>query len=606
MYLFLAFFKEDVLSRGKIYLTGEYLEAVKSIFSDYKNLNDTPIKGCIGFLKGKVNADKNCYILRVNSIKADNDSLTIQFETEKELETTNQVIDKSLYKFARQSNWVNKENKFYPSVCIVERNDFDNIRKGTPNTRKISSYTAKIDELKIKSDWAGICNMYEPLEKIHEIDEIWNNVSDLYNIAFASSKLGEPQNGLEKDKQHLSYVERHRDQSIKLFKRCCELQPNDFRYPSSLAYRYYQNVMELSKPKGRRDGKVADEILNAIKWLDEALALNPNSIKDNYRKGKLIIDKQIPNFIYSQREWTKEVFEELTAMETVAIECLEKCIEQYEKHISENQKKRYLNEYVKSLYCLGCYYIEKPKVLWNEYACSMLQQVKYANNMTREEMDYIVKAKEVLEKCFEVEASIELNIDVDARQLANLSKDWVLSSMDKLYRLGLVYLHMFFVKRTKHSSGESTDTYGEKAEAYLNIARLVGEEYRKLRISGRNTSFISEKLAWYYIFTEDYDKAILMIERSRDSYIKNTYAIALMLSSVPDKFNQAEIALKAAESDKYNKASDISKALLAYLYKLSGQEDKYNYLLSNTKEKLNSSGKRLISLLEYGDLYENR
>lgn len=607
MYLFLAFFNEDVLTRGKIYLAGKYLESVKSIFSDYKSLNDVPIKGCIGFLKGKVNADRNCYILRVDSINAADNSLTIQFEREKELNTTNQDIDRSLYKFAIQSNWINKENKFYPSVCIVEKNDFDNIRKGTVNIRKISSYTAKIDKLKMKNDWAGICNMYEPLERIHEIDEIWNNVSDLYNIAFASSKLGEPQNGLEKDKHHLSIVKRYRDQSIKLFKRCCELEPNNFRYPSSLAYRYYQNVMELSKPKGRRDGKVADEILNAIGCLDEAIGLNPNSIKDNYRKGKLIIDKQIPNFIYSQKEWNKEVFAKITTMEVEGIRCLEKCIERYEKkYILEGQGKRYFSEYIKSLYCLGCYYLEKPKVLWNEFACSILLQVKYANNMIREEMDYIVKAREVLERCFVAEANFELDIDIDARQLANQSKNWVISSIDKTYRLGLVYLHMFFVKLTKHGSEESTDAYGKKAEAYLNIARLIGEEYRKLKIISRNISYIHEKLAWYYIFTGDYDKAIKMSERLRDSYTKNTYSIALMLSSVPDRFNLAEVALKAAESDKYNMASDISKALLVYLYKLSGQENKYNDFLSNTKEKLNSSGKRLISLLQYGDLYENR
>ena len=363
--------------------------------------------------------------------------------------------------------------------------------------------------------------------------------------------------------------------------------------------------MELTKPKGRRDGKVADEILNAINWLDKAIVLNPNSIIDNYRKGKLIIDKQIENFIYSKKEWTKEVFENLTAMETEAIGCLKKCIEQYEKLTDEKQKKRYFKEYVKSLYCLGCYYIEKPKVMWNEYACSKLLEVKYTNNMSKEEIDYIIKAKEALEKCFEVEAEIELNIDI--KQLAYLSMDWCISSMDKFYRLGLVYLHMFFVKRTRrNSSDKSAVAYGEKAEKYLNIARLIGEEYIKLRHSGRHTSFISEKLAWYYIINEDYDKAIKMIEYFKDSYIKNTYSIALMLSDIKDKFIKAETALKSAEADKYNKAGDMSKTLLAYLYKLSDQKDKYDELLSNTKEKLNNSSKHLISLIEVGNSYENR
>jgi hypothetical protein len=606
VYLFIVLFNEDILKRGRIFHTGAYLEQIKSIFPDYKNLNESTVKGCIGILKGKDNSDKSCYLLRVNKIKAENASLTIQFETEKELDTTNSIINKSLYKFAIQSNWINKENEFYPSVCVVGKNDFDSIRKGTTSTRKISSYTAKIDELKIKKDWLSICNLYEPLEKIHEIDEIWNNVYDLYNVGFACSKLGEPQNGLEKDDQHLSFIKRYRDHSTRLFKRCCELEPKKLIYPSSLAYRYYQNVMELTKPKGRRDGNVEDEIANAIKYLNESLLLNPDSIKDNYRKGKLIIDKQIPRFKYSQKNWDKGVFDKLTEMEASGIGGLKKCVEQYEKLTYEDQKQRYLKEYVKSLYCLGCYYIEKPRNLWFEYACSNLVQAEFTNNMTGEEMEYIIKAKEVLEKCFEIEANTDLRIDMDARQLANMSKHWTISSMDKLYRLGVVYLNLFFIQLTKSDSVEPTNTYGEKAKAYLNMAKLIGEEYRKSGFNRRNTSFISEKLAWYYIFIGDYDKAIKLIDRSLESYIKNTLSVALMLSGDPDSFSKSENSLQSAGADKYNMAKDISIALLAYQYKLSDQVDKYDYLLTSKKDNLSSYSKKLISILESGDIDENR
>ncbi len=599
MYLYVAFFRKDLLSRGRFYLSGEYLESFKQVFPNYQDLNETSIKGCIGFLKGKDNRQKKCLVLNVRNIKVDKSSLSFDFDVEKELDITNEFIDKSLYKFAKQSSWINKERQFYPIACVVEKTDFDIIRKGTPNIRKVSSYTAKIEQLRSKDDWIGISSIYHPLEKVHEREDIWNNVSDLYNLAFACSKQGEPKNGMEKDKAHLAEVKRYRDLSIVFFKRCCKLEQNDFRYPSSLGYRHYQNVMELSKPKGRRDGKVVEEIAEAIVWLDEAISLNPNSIKDNYRKGKLILNKQIDNFIFTQKEWTTDTFSELKNMEEPAIECLNKSIKQYENNITGEQKKRYFNEYVKALYCLGCYYSKKSKVIWNEYACSKLLQVNYYNKMTREEMGYMVKAKDILEKCFEVESGVSLRVELDFIELANSAKDPVISLMDKLYQLGLIYLKMYFVRLTRDKTKEKTiELYRKKAEAYLTAAKVIGDQYRKMRISNRNTSFISEKLAWYYILNSNYNKAISLIENCRDSYAKNTYALALMLSDKVDKYQKAEIALSSAAADIYNKTKDITTALKAYLYKLSGQEEKHKSIVLNKKENLSKSGKRLLSMLE--------
>ena len=176
---------------------------------------------------------------------------------------------------------------------------------------------------------------------------------------------------MERDKNHLAFVKRYRDLSIQFYKRCCELEPNDYRYFLAMAYRHYLNVFELTKQKGRRDGKAADEMSEAIIWFNKALSKNPNSIKDNYRKGKLILDKQVDIFKYNQKEWTSETFENLNTMEQSGITCLVRVIEQYENHTFGKWENIYRNEYVKTLYCLGCYYIEKPEVLWNEYACCM-------------------------------------------------------------------------------------------------------------------------------------------------------------------------------------------------------------------------------------------
>lgn len=602
MYLYIAFLKEDYLSRGKFYLKGEQLDLVKSVFPDYTMLNTVNINGCIGFIKGVGYREKKCYALQIEDIVAKADFLSLSFKVIDELAITNEFINKSLYKFARQSGWINKDNPFYPLVCVFQKKEFDEIRKGTPNTKKVSSTLAKLEELKRKKDWQGICNMYEPLEEF-ENKGIWNNSDELYEVAYAASKLGEPKNGLEKNEKHLSVVKRYRELSIKFYQRCCDLQPNNYRYFSAVAYRYYQNVMELTKPKGRRDGKVLEEIKNAIFWFDKALILNPKSIKDSYRKGKLILDKQI-NYLKFNNNLTKKDFQELYLMEKTGVECLEKAIQQYEQIISENQKKFYLNEYIKSLYTLGCYYIDKVNITKNEYGCRKLLQLEYINSITKEEMNYIAKARELLEKCFKAEDDFKIDKDISMSQLARISRQWAIPGIDKYYRLGSVYLYMFFVKLTKQGIKEIT--YGNKGEKYLNTAILLGEEYRKLGISGRSTAFVKEKLAWYYILTGEYPKAVKLLENLKDGYIRNTYVIALMLSDLPDKFTQGELVLNEAILDKNNKTKDLSKVLLAYLYFISGQKDKYNSFLIKTKDGLNKSAKELILLLENGEVYAGR
>ena len=92
MYLYVTFFNEDSLFKGRFYLSGDYLEAVKKVFPDYEVLNKASIDGCIGILKGKKHREKNCFSLRIRSIKADNDSISFLYDIDKELDITNELL----------------------------------------------------------------------------------------------------------------------------------------------------------------------------------------------------------------------------------------------------------------------------------------------------------------------------------------------------------------------------------------------------------------------------------------------------------------------------------------------------------------------------------
>lgn len=601
MYIYVAFFSEKDLQKDvekKFYMAGQNFEFFKSVFPDYLELNRVEVKGCIGFLKGKAYGSKNCYVLNINNVRASNTSLSFDYYADRELNVTSEFINKSLYKFAIQSDWINKENGFYPRLCILEKTDFDSVRKGTPNIRKLSSNSVIIDELKSKREWELICNLYEPLEKVPERGAVWNDANELYELAFACSKLGEPKNKMERDKEHLKYIKRYRDLSVTFYKRCYEIEPNLSRYASALAYRHYLNVMELTKPGGRRDGNVRYEISEALIWFDKALSINPKSINDYYRKGKLILDKQIDNFKYSRREFTSETFTQIEKMETTAVACLNKVINLYEELDSYDQRKAYRKTYIKALYSLGCYYIEKPIIAWNEFACYKLQKKKFNIYISHDDLKYISKARDIFEACFQKETNISLDDDLDCLQLLKASNEWAISPMDKLYRLGMVYLYIYFIKRILEGDSKKTENYGQKAEKYLSAAKSTGDGLKRTKVSRRDTWFIAEKLAWYYIFIENYNKAIQLIQHSHEGYIKNTYAIALMLSGSPDELSKAETVLNSEASNNKSKVQGTSLALLAHLYKLRGDKEKLESTLTRRMKNLSTSTQKLISILE--------
>lgn len=594
MYLYVAFFDDMHLARKRYFLSGNYYEPVKTTFPEVMDLDSAAIKDCIAYIKNRESGDKNCYAINIRNLHADENTLSFDFDLIDELNTTNEKINKSLYKFARRLDWVDKQTQFFPLLCLMDKRDFDTVRKGIPNARKISSNSAKIEEYKMSNKWQGICNLYEPLDRAHENSELWNNADDLYDLAFACSKLGEPRNGKERDSKHLEEVRRYRDLSILFFTRCTELEPGIARHASAIAYRYYLSVMELTKPRGRRDGILVDEISNARRWFDKALDLNPRSIKDHYRKGKLIIDAQIANFKYGTVQKTREDYNELDQMESDGVGHLTAVIENFEHLDRDDLKKRYHKEYIRALYTLGCFFIKKPNMHWNEYAC---YRIKGLNpEISFEDLQYLADGRDLLEKCFAVETDMSLAGELDISQLAKMQGKWAISPTDKLYRLGQVYLKMYYVKTVLNKDDERINQYQANAEKHLTTAKNIGYELRKQR-RGKDDRFISERLARCYIIADQFNDAIRTIERIKRDYIINTYSIALLLSGSEANLDRSEEALIHAASDKNNKAKNMSVALLAYIYNKKGEQSKLKQLALNESELFKGASSRLLSIL---------
>ena len=147
----------------------------------------------------------------------------------------------------------------------------------------------QLKTLRSKNDWLGIYKKFQPIIELPQNDLIWSNSKILSDIGFACAKLAEtgPKEMLSlrdrSDKSNfLKQQEEYRKCALLARKRCIEIAPGHAGYRSDLAYTYYQNINELTQPRGRRDGNLREEIENFITAIDKALKLDSKRVNDLY------------------------------------------------------------------------------------------------------------------------------------------------------------------------------------------------------------------------------------------------------------------------------------------------------------------------------------
>ena len=605
MYLIVNFLEQSKLLAAKRFvLQREYFDTFKQAFPNYKQLLQKGIYQCIIYFSRE--KYKAAYCAQRGSLYYNTDKLEIIFNDFKELDVTSGDIHKRLRRHGYVKGWINRKDKIYlPLVCIIEdEDDFEEIRKNMPSgVIRDSDFLARLSKLEKQNDWKGMCDLFEPLEKIREKD-IWNDPDVLYGVGFACSKMADFERERLKEKGYLENKRRYRELCIEILKRCCELDSHNYSHVLALGYRHYKNVLELTQPKGRRDGNVKKEIELALEWNNRALELNPDSIKAHYRIGR-IMDKRVDNYRYSVKQWSKEVFDAIEEMEFNAVGHLEKAVELYEK-IGEHEKAKKDNhrEYVRSLYSLAKYYCEKTQMndwLYQYYLLNLLNGQFQIKQIMEQDKRNLNAAKEYIDKCFESLFNTKPNPDIDFTHLASQydenSELKKLSIIDMLYRMGLIYLYLYFMEviRGKNSS-INMEEYGNKAGTYLRAAKRVANLYRSKGVNRRNTYYINNWLAWYYILTGNLKSAEHEIKGAKDGYVKCTYAIVLLLFKQDSKYTLAEQILEPLLND--DKSRSRAAVLLACIYRLSGQEQKYSRLISGIAQKHNMWARRFIAKIE--------
>jgi Flp pilus assembly protein TadD len=411
----------------------------------------------------------------------------------------------------------------------------------------------RIKELKRSNDWFGIYEMFAPLENLPH-SEVWEDAKVLSEIGFACGKLAAvaahdiPKQEPEKRK-FLQQKAKYRDEAERLHKKCLELVPNNVTYLANLAYLHYQSSLELKQPKGRRDGNRYNEAEEAIKYYNQLLAIDPNRIKDLYRRGYLLIE--ILSDYYSLGK--NSALAKQNRLN--GIQSFQKAIQVWESLDSTNQEQkaernRCRNEYIKSLYNAGSAHYEMIINKWDAaiFALGLRKNVNREDNVTYspKDLENAKNAWRYFYKCWEVDRQ-------DATSKGTING--VCEGVDKLYSLGKVAFAQYWILsgngQKKDEDASEAIKYRDKAEQYLNDALEFHWSQNKQQ---QKKDYIAERLARLYISKEDYEKAIKVINQYRTSrlepYLLHTLALALMLSK---KHGEAQIKLQEAVKNRQNR-----------------------------------------------------
>ncbi len=456
----------------------------------------------------------------------------------------------------------------------------------------IQTLLEQLATLKSKNAWLGIYNKFKPIVELPQNDLIWNNPKVLSDIGFACTKLAETgpipreifgdQNAqndfLKKQAEYRKYAQL-------IQKRCTELEPQKPLHRANFAYIFYQNINDLTQPRGRRDGNLREEIENFIIAIDKVLMLDPKRVNNLYRKGR-ILTRILPDQIL----WSKsyEDYGDFTEKSKKANEIREEGIQtllraknEWEKLSPNNPdeefwQKRYRKDYVKALYILSRVYYEKIKQdCWDEsvFTLNLRDDVpsthQIAVNQTVNQT--IDQAILMIKKCCETDCPPNLLQDVKYNQ-HNLEKlasyNGIEEGTYKLYSIG----KFFFAKYWILSGSGLKDTIDavkarQTAERYLQAAMKCQWSPQKAK---QDKKFIAERLSRVFISKGEYDQAISIIESIPqkkleyvDYYILHTWALAMLKSN---RIAEAQTILDIAKKSKRNKEPWLTHFLKGCAY----------------------------------------
>ena len=445
-------------------------------------------------------------------------------------------------------------------------------------TETIQTLIEQLKRLKSKDNWREIYEKFQPIVELHQNDLIWNNHQVLNDIALACAKLSEtssiPREIFRDEKAKRDFLKQqaeYRKHTEQIRKRCIELEPNNAGYRSNLAYTYYQNINELTAPRGRKDGNLKKEIDNFITAVDETLALDPKRVTDLYRKGRILADilpdKILWTKYYEDRDDFTEKLKKANEKRKEGIQTLLRAKNEWEKLSPDNPEtefwhKRYRKDYIRSLYKLSGVYYGKVSEDWDEsvFTLKLRDDISAHHQVVinPDDKENITQSIQMIKKCCITDCPSQIFQGIrqnkqNIEKIAAYNGEY--EGVDKLYSIGKAFFAKYWIL-SGYGLLETTNAIEarETAERYLQAA--LKHEWSPQR-TNQDKKYIAERLARVFISKGEYDQAISIIAentlnlnlKDADPYLLHTCAIALLKSG---QITQTQKFLNSAANSKRN------------------------------------------------------
>lgn len=556
MYFVISTSLNDKPKYNSFYWSGKYLsDILEHLEFDYYSLSK--IKNAILYFNKTDQKYQDALLLDITAVETKPNYLKVYFQISKSLDFQSFHIKDALKKYANTSSISE-----LPFVYVVDEIKFFDLL----NDDKIIT-TIKI--LEEKNNWQEIYNILQsfmPLEK----SKIWTDAELLNSFAFATAKLSECTENLKKkfpDKQQrnkvINEIKQFRELTIKLRKRAIELEPKNPTFYSNLAYTFYQSVNELSTVGARRDGNIFNDAAQAIEFIDKALSLSPNRIKDIYRKALLYANvygtqKFFNNFT---PELLKEKFIEYSKALQKSIACFEKIEEIYNTITDQKIKTNTRKIYIKTLYHIAQKSLTLSKIIFNQNT-----QYNSTSDMRENALKLLTIADNYIDKCI-VEDYNKKKFETEIKEMVHV--DNYTLGVYKSYLKGLIQLYIYSINKEKE--------YELKAHTYFQIA--LETNFPK-EMKNQNKIFILQKMATLNIEKGNFKAAINTLEpiykkyQKLPNYAAYTLALAYCLNH---QFDYSEKIIKIFLTQQ----NEIFK------YKFEKLTEKINQIKTNGKATIN-------------------
>lgn len=512
------------------FIDNDLLKRLLELFPEFKGFESNNIDTVLCHSISADNKDANAKIFKVTKLEKSNNGVKIFLEKHRELESTCEIINKRLFATKCRLGLRKEQGLF---IMVLNENDFNAVVFPEEKTRKYSSLTAKLSELKGESRWLDMLRELDDLSTFKDAKpELWNDPTFLDSyVVYPLSHLVKAGDKYGKRQEFLPFFE--------IFvNRVLELYPTKISTLAVLSYFHYGNYIAPKSTHEKEDFEKAVEVLNLI------LKNDPNHITSYYRLA-MLHQEYLEQIRFSSGIDRKPIYD-------IIVFNHEKVIELFEANKDNNARNNY--EYKSSLYNLmkfrQAYFLDFVRAY---FEIKIFQNdISYMLTVEKEnEIDNTIKIANKLQ--------IEMGFNIDS-QIAELVIETKKNQMDIFYRTALAYQSKAIFHHLKYDN-ENVDSFLNLSNRYIKRIFDIFFERKKRNVSARKPNYLYKVQALNNYLLGSKDMAFESLKKGQSDSI---FLLAELLY-IDGKFDEAQCEInKINPNDRlnmYSKAQKLKKRI---------------------------------------------